>query len=91
MEVNTIYKTPEGETHKILMFDELNRMVYINILGTKHKWVHENEYSKWVVNDTGLMPNIHIPDIPAQMDEAQAAEVGEVALPKKTRKKKTEE
>lgn len=91
MKENEVYKTPEGETHKILMFDELNKMVYINVEGSNHRWVHENEYSTWVANDTADMSKIHVPDIPAQMTEEQAESVGEVVAPKKTRKKKTEE
>lgn len=63
------YKTPEGETHKVLDFDEINKMVYINIIGTKHRWVHESEYCNWVVIDTGQMPKIYTPDIPAQIIE----------------------
>jgi ornithine cyclodeaminase/alanine dehydrogenase-like protein (mu-crystallin family) len=91
MKEGLTYKTPEGESHKILMFDELNKMVYINVIGSNHKWVHENEYSTWVVNDTAEMPKIYIPDMPAQMTDEQAESVGEVATPAKKRKKKSEE
>lgn len=95
MKKNTVYTTPEGKTHKILMFDELNKMVYIHIEGALHRWVHENEYCTWVTNDTAEMPKIYVPDIPAQMTEEQAESVGEnlatevVAIEEEKPKKKT--
>ena len=75
MKEKEIYTAPDGTIHKILMFDELNKMVYINIVGTLHRWVHESEYSTWTVNDTAEMPKIYVPDIPAQMIEEQAESV----------------
>jgi len=80
MKENKTYTTPEGKQEKVLMFDEINKMVYVNVEGSNHRWVHESEYSTWVSNDTAEMPKIYIPDIPAQMVEE--------APIKKTRKKK---
>lgn len=71
MKENIVYTTPEGNTHKVLMFDEINKMAYIHIIGGHHRWVHESEYSTWTVNDTAEMPKIYIPDIPAQMIEQE--------------------
>lgn len=71
MKENIVYTTPEGNTHKVLMFDEINKMAYIHIIGGHHRWVHESEYSTWTVNDTAEMPKIYIPDIPAQMTDEQ--------------------
>lgn len=68
MKGNT-FTTPEGETHKVLDFDEVNKMAYINVEGGQYKWVHENEYCTWVVNDTAKMPKVYVPDVPAQMVE----------------------
>lgn len=95
MKVDTVYKTPEGKTHKILMFDELNKMAYIHIEGALHRWVHENEYCTWVVNNTAEMPKIYIPDMPSQMTEEQAEsvnydlETNEVIVVEEKPKKKT--
>ena len=61
------YKTPEGLLHEVLDFDEVNKMAYINVYAKNYRWVHESEYSKWVVNDTAVMPKIYVPDIPAQI------------------------
>lgn len=91
MEANKIYTTPEGKQEKVLMVDEINKMVYINVEGSNHRWVHEPEYSKWVATDTAAdIPNIYIPDIPAQMTEEQAKTVSEKPK-KKTIKKKTDD
>lgn len=70
MKGNT-YTTPNGNTHKVLMFDEINKMAYIHLTGGHHRWVHESEYSTWTINDTAEMPKIYVPDIPAQMTEEQ--------------------
>lgn len=80
MKINTLYKTPEGEYHTVLMVDELNKMVYINIGGSRHRWVHEPEYSTWTEVNT-----VYVPDIPAQMTDEQNESVGEeiVEKPKK--------
>lgn len=75
MKEGLTYTAPDGQTHKVLMYDEINKMVYINLFGTRHRWVHEDEYSTWVVNDTAQMPKIHIPDMPSQMTEEQAKSV----------------
>lgn len=89
MKGNT-FTTPDGKIHKVLDFDEINKMAYINVEGSQYRWVHEPEYSTWTVNDTAVMPKIHVPDIPAQMTEEQAASVTDEAVvdkPKKTKKK----
>ena len=89
MKENVIYTTPEGKQEKVLMFDEINKMVYINVEGSNHRWVHESEYSTWTSNDTADMPKVYIPDIPAQMTEEQSATVEE--KPKRKNTKKTTE
>lgn len=68
MKENHTYKTPEGELHKILMYDDVNKMVYINLIGTSHRWVHDDEYKTWKEYD---LYRDFIPDIPAQMSEEQ--------------------
>lgn len=72
MKENVTYTTPEGDSHKVLMVDEINKMVYINLVGSAHRWVHEPEYSTWKEVST-----IYVPDMPAQMTDEQAQSVGE--------------
>lgn len=62
------FKTPEGTLYKVLDFDEINKMAYINTEGSRHRWVHEPEYNTWVETD---IYGDFIPDIPAQMSEEQ--------------------
>ncbi len=75
MKVNTFYTTPEGDSHKVLMVDEINKMAYINISGTLHRWVHEPEYSTWKE-----VTNVYVPDGPAQMTDEQEESVGEKSI-----------
>jgi len=97
MKGNT-FTAPDGKTHKVLDFDEINKMAYIRVFAESYRWVHESEYSTWQVNDTAIMPKIYIPDIPAQMvepetiptDEKVSEEVTEEKPKKKTTKKKTD-
>ncbi len=62
------FKTPEGKIHKVLLFDEINKMAYINLVGSSHRWVHEPEYSTWKETD---IYGEFIPDAPAQMTPIQ--------------------
>lgn len=84
MELNKIYTTPEGTKEKVLMVDETNKMVYINTGGSRHRWVHESEYSLWESTDTGLdIPQIYVQDMPSQMAEKQSS-----SLKNKTKRNK---
>jgi len=65
------FTTPEGKTVKVLDFDTINKMAYINVYAGNFTWIHESEYCKWVINDTAQMPKYYIPDIPAQMTDEQ--------------------
>ena len=56
------YKTPDGHIVKVLDFDEINKMAYINVEGSRHRWVHEPEYSKW----EEFKP-LYVPDSPMEM------------------------
>jgi len=99
--IGKIYRTQEGKIHKVIDFDEINKMAYINVIGGNYRWVHEPEYSTWVLNDTAQMPKIYIPDMPAQMidepeisqpkSEEDSEESKEEIKEKKTRKKKVTE
>jgi len=100
MKGNT-FTAPDGQIHKVLDFDEINKMAYIRVFAENYRWVHEAEYSTWTVNDSGTVPYYHVPDIPAQMTDEQAESVGEkveeeapvveeVKPKKRTTKKKTD-
>lgn len=92
MKENETYTTPEGKEHKILMFDEVNKQVYINIIGSQHRWVTESEYSTWTPNSTADMSKIYVPDIPAQMiEETTSVTEPEEKSKKKTTKKKSDD
>lgn len=65
------FTTPEGKTVKVLDFDPINKMAYINVYAGNFTWIHESEYCNWVINDTAQMPKFYIPDIPAQMTDEQ--------------------
>ena len=65
------FTTPEGKTVKVLDFDPINKMAYINVYAGNFTWIHEKEYCNWVINDTAQMPKFYIPDIPAQMTDEQ--------------------
>ena len=86
MKGNT-FTAPDGKVHKVLDFDEINKMAYINVFGSQYRWVHEPEYSTWTVNDTAVMPNVYVPDTPAQMTEEQSASVQETIVEEKPKRK----
>ncbi len=62
---NKQYKTPDGHIVKVLDFDEINKMAYINVEGSRHRWVHEPEYSKWEEFNP-----IYVPETPMEMIES---------------------
>lgn len=62
------FKTPEGKINKVLLFDEINKMAYINLVCSQHRWVHEPEYKTWI--ETDIYGNF-IPDTPSQMTAIQ--------------------
>ena len=86
------FQTPEGETIRVEDFDADNKMAYVHISSGQYRWYTEAEYSTWTRNDTAVMPNIYVPDVPAQMTEEQSASVSEVVVekPKKSAKKKAD-
>jgi len=52
------YITPTGEIRNVIMFDELNKMAYVQLDSSRHQWFHEAEYLTWVkeggeTEDTG--------------------------------------
>ncbi len=53
MKENSYYKTPEGIVHKILIYDDVNKMVCVQDENhTLHnKWVHDSDYHTWVECD----------------------------------------
>lgn len=70
------YKTPTGELLKVVIFDEENKMVYIeNKIGT-NKWYHESDYSTWESTE------------PEKVEEGSTDEVEESKSDKKVKSKK---
>jgi len=69
------FTAPDGKIHKVLDFDEVNKMAYIRVFAESYRWVHEAEYSTWTVNDSEIPKYYYIPDMPAQMTEEQAKSV----------------
>ena len=86
------FRNNEGEIVKVLDYDAINKMVYINVYAGSYKWVHEEEYKTWVNIDKVGIPKeeyIYIPDIPAQMIE-EPKEQSEDKPKKKITKKKVD-
>lgn len=72
MQENKNYRTPDNLIHKVLMYDSVNKMVYINVFANKHRWVHEDEYCTWELIEE-QMPKVYIPDIPSQIENNKDA------------------
>lgn len=72
------YKTVQGDAKEVLMFDEINKMVYVNVYASLFVWVHESEYSKWVKEGEAVAK---IPEPPMPVLEKVA--LPEVVVPEK--------
>lgn len=66
------YITLQGKCVKILDFDAVNKMAYVDFGEGDIHWVGEPEYKDWAAPT-------YIPDHPAQMTESQAKSVEEIA------------
>ncbi len=53
MKENSYYKTPEGIVHKVLIYDDVNKMVCVQDENHSlhNKWVHDSDYHTWVECD----------------------------------------
>ena len=64
MKENSYYKTPEGIVHKVLIYDDVNKMVCVQDESNplRNKWVHDNEYNLWSECDAYGEP-LHIEEV----------------------------